>query len=112
MTTPTLRFTWEGQERVVPLNERTSIGREVDNDIYIPSTSISRHHAVVVREAGGFFLSDLGSANGIEHDNKKVTALRLEGEMTFALGDVEFRFVDAAEKKSGGIGVSPVDHSC
>jgi len=43
---------------------RTLIGRALDSDVRISNEQISRHHAVVFREAGTTRISDLGSANG------------------------------------------------
>jgi hypothetical protein len=43
---------------------RTLIGRALDADIRIANEQISRHHAVIFREAGATKISDLSSSNG------------------------------------------------
>ena len=43
---------------------RTLVGRALDADIRISNEQISRHHAVIFREAGATKISDLGSSNG------------------------------------------------
>jgi ABC transport system ATP-binding/permease protein len=43
---------------------RQRIGRAVDNDLVVDDVLVSRHHAVLERTAGGWAVSDLGSANG------------------------------------------------
>jgi len=40
------------------------IGREVTNDITIDDAEVSRKHARLIMQAGGYLLEDLGSTNG------------------------------------------------
>ncbi len=40
------------------------IGRDLTNDIVINDAEISRRHARLVSQAGGYVLEDLGSTNG------------------------------------------------
>ncbi len=40
------------------------IGREVTNDVVINEAEVSRKHARLVMQAGGYLLEDLGSTNG------------------------------------------------
>jgi len=40
------------------------IGREVTNDVVIDEAEVSRKHARLVMQAGGYLLEDLGSTNG------------------------------------------------
>lgn len=42
----------------------TTLGRAIDNDIVIADASVSRHHASIVPQNGGFALRDLASQNG------------------------------------------------
>jgi hypothetical protein len=53
----------EGQRWVIdqPL---VIIGRGSDCDIALPERQVSRHHAQIERENGGYLLRDLGSKNG------------------------------------------------
>jgi sigma-B regulation protein RsbU (phosphoserine phosphatase) len=44
--------------------ERVTIGRSRENDIFLPDQWLSRQHAAIRRDAGGFVLVDLGSKNG------------------------------------------------
>ena len=41
-----------------------TIGREVSNNIVINDVEVSRKHARLVMQAGGYVLEDLGSTNG------------------------------------------------
>jgi phosphoserine phosphatase RsbU/P len=42
-----------------------TIGRQPDNNLFLPHTQVSRQHAVIQRDHGGYFLQDLGSRHGI-----------------------------------------------
>ena len=43
---------------------RVSVGREDDNMIQLPHEKVSKHHAVLVAEAGDWVIEDLQSTNG------------------------------------------------
>jgi len=60
----------------VPLSRlRTTIGRSARSDVCIPDAFASRLHAEVRQEGDGFWLQDLGSANGTRYDGAPVKAL-------------------------------------
>ena len=50
--------------RQYQLGDEISLGRHTDNDIVIPDSRASRHHARVTRGGDAFFLEDLASSNG------------------------------------------------
>lgn len=52
---------------------RTTIGRSSRSDICIPDAFASRLHAEVRQEGDGFWLQDLGSANGTRYDGSRVS---------------------------------------
>ncbi|MEZ6016901.1 MAG: FHA domain-containing protein [Planctomycetota bacterium] len=47
------------------LKERIELGRHPSNDIPIPSGSVSKRHAALIRLDGAYFIEDLGSTNGV-----------------------------------------------
>ena len=51
-----------------------SLGRDPANDIQVPLTTVSRRHARIFFEMGDYFLEDLGSTHGTEHNGRKVPA--------------------------------------
>jgi DNA-binding NtrC family response regulator len=74
---PVVSLLWEGGTTTLTLPERDPclIGRASDADIAIDSRSISRRHAQL-HHANGFFIEDLGSANGTRVRGRTLT----EGE--------------------------------
>lgn len=75
------------------LTGRSAIGRHVDNQLVLPATSVSRHHAILAAEAAGFVLSDLRSSNGTDVNRTPITRPRLlqDGD-EIRLGDVLLRY--------------------
>ena len=59
-------FSYDFQQPVI------SLGRDPANDIQVPLTTVSRRHARIFFEMGDYFLEDLGSTHGTEHNGRKV----------------------------------------
>ena len=70
-------------ENQYPVEGRITIGRTPDNTIAFPlDDRISRNHAYIEQRDDGFFLVDLGSANGT-----KVNGIAISGEHELQNGD-------------------------
>jgi hypothetical protein len=69
-----------------------TLGRSKDCDIAIDDPSVSRRHAEVRRETGGFAVVDLGSTNGTRVNGAKVARAELEDGDRVTLGQTELRF--------------------
>jgi hypothetical protein len=52
--------------------DHTTIGRSSDCDIVLPKRQVSRYHAQIERDDGGYLLRDLGSKNGTYVNGQKV----------------------------------------
>jgi hypothetical protein len=68
------------------------IGRSRECDITIADPNVSRRHAVIKQEDGGYWIVDLGSTNGVEVNGKRVERARLEHDDVILLGTTELRF--------------------
>lgn len=65
-----------------------TIGRHPDNNVELPSHSVSSQHATVRRRGDGYFIQDLGSTNGTKLNGVEVEEARLEHGDQLSLGDV------------------------
>ncbi len=72
---------------------RLRIGRTPDNDIVIDNLAVSRLHALIEEEKGGYFLRDCDSLNGTEVNGTRITRRKLEDgdEITIAKHTIQFR---------------------
>ena len=81
----------DGREYAVP-DDGVTIGREVGNDIVIPSSEVSRKHAEIVPMPGGYHLTDHSTnglfVNGVRTDKTQVLG---RGDV-IKIGPEEFRF--------------------
>jgi pSer/pThr/pTyr-binding forkhead associated (FHA) protein len=77
--------------------DRIRVGRAEDLDIWINHRSISREHAEIQREPGGFRLIDLDSINGVRVNGRDVQNALLSRGDEVELGQVLLRFVAAGE---------------
>ncbi len=106
-----LRYSIESQERTLPLSgTRLRIGREVDNDIVLPDSSVSRQHAELVHQGGAWIARDLKSTNGIQLNRAPVLEARLQAgdRLTIGLFEIEVEApLPEPELPSGSIGGLP-----
>jgi DNA-binding NtrC family response regulator len=70
------------------------VGREAPASIVVAVNAVSRTHAELVWERGGWTLRDRGSTNGTLVDGRRVTEARLEHGQEVRFGDAVFKFVD------------------
>lgn len=72
--------------------DRVTIGRSNKADVVIPDESLSRVHCQIEQEAGNFFITDMGSANGVYIDGNRITANQRTSFQTFmqlSIGPIE-----------------------
>lgn len=70
-----------------------SIGRRQGNDIVVHDTNVSRQHARVIQENGGFVVEDCNSANGTLVNEERVEGKRrLRSGDAIKIGDAVFVF--------------------
>lgn len=77
---------------------RALIGRAPEADTVIPHDDISRQHALVYREKGENFISDLGSANGTKVDGTPIgrRPVTMQQGSVVHLAGHRYRFVETS----------------
>ncbi|MFJ9695045.1 FHA domain-containing protein [Kitasatospora sp. NPDC101183] len=71
---------------------RLTIGRIPGSGLRLHHPSVSRHHAELRREGGGWVLYDLGSTNGTHVNGRRIAgAVRVRPGDQVRFGDLEFR---------------------
>lgn len=74
------------------LKQRTRLGRHTDNDIQLLDPEVSKAHLVIEHSTEGFFLTDLGSANGTIVNGNAVSAAKLRDGDVIVVGNTTLRF--------------------
>lgn len=74
-----------------------SLGRGDDCHITFRSSTLSRRHALLVRDEDTYVLFDLKSANGVRVDGKPVDIHILQDGDVIHLGELELRYVRTAD---------------
>jgi FhaA, N-terminal domain/FHA domain len=81
-----------GGRRNVLSGDRVVVGRSREADVVIQDPNVSRRHAELRREEGGWQVVDLGSTNGIKVNGRRVTNahLRPGDQVTIGVTDLTF----------------------
>jgi phosphoserine phosphatase RsbU/P len=90
---PTLVFVQGNEQRIINLDHSPfSVGRKVDKDLVIADPRVSRDHAIIVSENGGFCVVDQGSKHGTFVNGEKVDrrALERNDRVEFGVRDVAY----------------------
>jgi len=75
------------------LGRRTRIGRATGCELHIDSTSVSRHHALILAGTREAIIEDLNSTNGVIVNGRKVTRQVLSDGDILTIGEIQFRYV-------------------
>jgi FHA domain-containing protein len=81
----------EGRRSVLS-GDRVLLGRSRECDVVLGDPNISRRHAEVRRDNGGWTIVDLGSTNGIKVNGRRVDQAALEPGDRISLGLTELTF--------------------
>lgn len=73
--------------------EVVNIGRDPSNYIVLDETSVSRKHAQIRKQGGGFEIIDQGSTNGTFVNGKQISSCGLKDGDTIQLGEVRLGFL-------------------
>ena len=84
-------------ETLVPLTGTvTRLGRSLSADIEIDEPSVSRRHALIVRQDGETYLLDDGSRNGTWHNGIRIERVLLHDGDNVSLGAAQLHYVETA----------------
>ena len=75
------------------LGRRTRIGRAVGCELQVDSSSVSRHHALILAGTREAIIEDLNSTNGVIVNGRKVTRQVLNDGDILTIGEIQFRYV-------------------
>ncbi len=79
---------------------RVIVGRSPDNEIYVKSKFVSRHHAQIVTDEEGCVIEDLNSTNGVFLGEKQIKKYRLRSGDVVTIGDHELIYTDLRKRES------------
>ena len=91
------RYLAAGDKLVPIMGTVTRLGRSLTADVEIDDPSVSRRHALIVRQDGRTYLLDDSSRNGTWHNGLRIVRVALSDGDSFALGMSELRYVEIAE---------------
>jgi hypothetical protein len=74
--------------------DRTSLGRGPECEIFLDDVTVSRRHAVVTRAEDGFSLHDEGSLNGTYVNRRRVESAKLEDGDEVQIGKYKLTFLE------------------
>jgi FHA domain-containing protein/zinc ribbon protein len=78
-----------------PTTARTTIGRSPDCDVFLDDVTVSRKHAVLVRdESGTFVIEDQGSLNGTFVNRRRIDSAPLENGDELQIGKYKLTFLE------------------
>ncbi|HEX3849067.1 MAG TPA: FHA domain-containing protein [Steroidobacteraceae bacterium] len=75
------------------LSRRTRIGRATGCELQIDSTSVSRHHALVLVGPREAIIEDLNSTNGVIVNGRKISKTLLNDGDAVTIGEIQFRYI-------------------
>jgi pSer/pThr/pTyr-binding forkhead associated (FHA) protein len=84
--------------RFLIAQDRTSIGRSPESEIFLNDVTVSRAHAVIDRTATGFTFTDLGSLNGTYINNQSMKSAALVCGDEIQIGKFHLIFISAQNK--------------
>src|SRR5262245_3542757 len=97
-----------GKQFVLDPSKQTKIGRGLDCDVILTDPLASRVHAIVVCEAGDWWVRDAGSRNGTYVRGQKVDEARIIDGGGLKVGSTEFEFHQSVSRPTD---TSMMDHT-
>jgi len=76
-------------------NDRTSLGRAPECEVFLDDVTVSRRHSVITRGPDGFTLHDEGSLNGTYVNRRRVESAKLEDGDEVQIGKYKLTFLES-----------------
>ena len=80
-------------EHFVPNDDRTTIGRSPECDIFLDDVTVSRKHAELAHVSDRWTIRDLGSLNGTFVNRKRIESAELEDDDEVQIGKYRLTFL-------------------
>lgn len=80
-------------EHFALVQERTTIGRSPDCDVFLDDVTVSRRHAVCIREGERFVIEDQGSLNGTFLNRRRIESAELSDDDELQIGKYRLVFL-------------------
>ncbi len=74
--------------------ERMSIGRTPDADVFLDDVTVSRNHALLVRRQDGYYIDDLGSLNGTYVNRRRIESHKLGDGDEIQIGKYKLSYLE------------------
>ncbi len=79
---------------IFPLeNDRLTVGRRPDSDIFLDDVTVSRDHAILVRRGEDFYLDDCGSLNGTYVNRRRIESHHLSDGDELQIGKYKLAYL-------------------
>ena len=92
MLTILLRFNDKLLKTIETDKEVITIGRNADNDIQIDNLSVSKKHAKITHDKGGYYIEDLNSTNGTYLNEKMISKSQMNHKDVVTVGKHTLEF--------------------
>ena len=79
-------------EHFIPQGDATTIGRSPDCDIFLDDVTVSRRHAVLLRQDGQLVIEDQGSLNGTFVNRRRIESMELTDGDEVQIGKYRMTF--------------------
>jgi FHA domain/zinc-ribbon domain len=73
--------------------DRVTVGRRPDSDVFLDDVTVSRDHAVIVRRSDDYFLDDCGSLNGTYVNRERIESHKLADGDELQIGKYKLAFL-------------------
>ncbi len=74
--------------------DRSTIGRSPEADVFLDDVTVSRNHALIVRRRDGLYLDDLGSLNGTYVNRIRVESHKLHDGDELQIGKYKLAYLE------------------